>query len=242
MLTAIGRRPWSHCRVRRWRRSGRCTGRERRPCDSVACEWPVVLVRVPCEAKPVRGAEARAVRHGSLPDRTVPSCEWLPRAARSPSRSASGTRVDCRRRASAPRRGSASGSPEILNFRSTGPTNSRIPIAAAIAWRVVYRDARPAMTLRSCPRGIPVRVAKGLSPSCSIRSCTVRTRTSMPSVAATGRPAQHDRSSGVPGFAPDISICFTTPSPSSVLAARPGDSAGASPRSGPNDTLPGESG
>ena len=49
--------------------------------------------------------------------------------------------------------------------RSTGATNSRIPMTDAMDWRVVCRAARPSTTLRSWPIGIPVRVAKGLSPS-----------------------------------------------------------------------------
>ena len=50
----------------------------------------------------------------------------------------------------------------------------------AIDSRVVYRDARPWMTLRSWPRGMPVRMAKGLSPSASICCRTASTSASTP--------------------------------------------------------------
>ena len=47
---------------------------------------------------------------------------------------------------------------------STGAMNNRIPMTDAIDSRVVYRAARPWMTLRSWPSGIPVRRGEGSQP------------------------------------------------------------------------------
>ena len=126
------------------------------------------IIRAVDDSPASRGSSSAAIAARSVSSctRRMPSRSFEAMTSFSISPTASNTLASEGRRSALVISGGSCGA---LPPRSAGPTDNRMPMTDAIDSSVVYRDARPCTTLRSWPSGIPVRMAKGLSPSASIR-------------------------------------------------------------------------